>query len=517
VRIASPPVPISPETPASYASSPEETRYVRFHGSPLPQESGAVPDAQAVAPNPFQTSSSDGERDEVDQVLLENTRRNSALGSRPEPGRGNGAPDAVKATLARFAGVPRRSAVQPASGRREENGLVMSQSSRPALDVDAFKRLLLTGESGTPADQAMPASTHTTSPPATNNDSSSSNADTASVSQYSIFEPSAPVITDTPRTSHELDREAAATEREVVVAETTMEKKPPIPRPRHGKSLASSLTNLQSPLTNEVARNNQITPASALEDLRLSSPSDLNKPLPPPPVDNSFPTTADPTVSPIFEAPAATRRPPTPPLTRRRSQHRSQSLKASKSALQGTSSDTHLGGDFSLDQNFTPTAAKVPPPPPMRRQKRFSDIGIQRSEATVHEEEASLITSSQPQLSPSSSMTSLSQSKPQPPPSRTPSGAKRLPRISGGSPSMGPPPPPPRRVRGSSRSSFDSQIAVLPHDPRSSSELRRTSTDSSRNASSQSTSQDILADLAALQLDVDRLRSKQGEGTSNTK
>ncbi len=82
---------------------------------------------------------------------------------------------------------------------------------------------------------------------------------------------------------------------------------------------------------------------------------------------------------------------------------------------------------------------------------------------------------------------------------------------------MAPPLPSPRKARALSRSSLDSQSAVLPYEPRGSNEFRRASTDSSRDVSGQSTSKDILADLAALQKEVDLLRNRQGNEGGATK
>ncbi len=545
VRIASPPVPISPQTPASYVSSPGETRYVNFPASPQPPDSGNLPYAQALASNPFQasSSSSDGERDDVDEELLENTRQNSALGSPNQRDTGNGtAGSAVQATLARFAGVPRRSTAPPTSGSGEQKGggSSSSKSSRPALDFDAFKRLLLTGEPGVTAEQAIPTSTSATSPLPVHSDSSSSNTDTASVSQHAIFEPPPTVITDTPRTSHEFDREDAVSERGVVLVEATTDKKPPVPKPRHGKAPGDSSSSLPLPINHGPTRTRHRTDGPTAANHPIPSLSDLNKALPPAPIDNSFPPAVEPGVSDTLQAHASLRRPPTPPLTRRRSQRRSQSMPESYNVSPKVLSEAVAGTTSSPDLETPTVASKAPPPPPSRRQKRASDIGLQSLGATVQvqeeeeeeekveeeeveeeeggggeeeegeevEEEDIYMTSTQPQLSPSSSMTSLSQSKPQPPPSRNPSAAKRLSRLSTGSPTMAPPVPPPRRVRGSSRSSFDSQVAVL--NPGPSNESRRPSTESSWNPSGPSTSKDILADLAALQMEVDSLKSKQG-------
>src|SRR5204863_7145007 len=60
---------------------------------------------------------------------------------------------------------------------------------KQALDVDAFKRLLLTGESGKGASSGASAPPASAFQPMIQGDSSSSTADSASVSRQSIFEP----------------------------------------------------------------------------------------------------------------------------------------------------------------------------------------------------------------------------------------------------------------------------------------------------------------------------------------
>jgi hypothetical protein len=418
----------------------------------------------------------------------------------------------VTEALVRAATLPRGAAVPPPFTDGDQNENSKGKASRPALDVDAFKRLLLTGVSEVPANQAMSASTHVSLPPAVNSGSSSSVADTASLSQHSMFEPLPPILPDTPWTSHELDGEVATKEEEILIVETTMDKKPPVPRPRHGKPLSRTSTAPPYPITDTVTQVTRMDPVLPPEAPLILSPSDLNKPLPLPPIDNSFPRAADPTVSDTFQDHPSIHRPPTPPMPRRRSQRRSQFGKEVFDGSQVHLPAVYIGGSSPVEQEPTTGHAKAPPPPPTRRQKRTSAIGLQSSEPTVQEEGDTGITTTQLQLSPASSMTSLSQFKPQPPPSRNPSAAKRASLVSTSSLTMAPPIPPPRRARGSSRSSFDSQGAVSSPELHHRNEVRRPSTDSGRNVSGQQTSTDILADLATLQMEVDMLRNKQTAG-----
>lgn len=511
VRIASPPVPISPVTPASYASSPEEIRQGGLPGSTSFTISENVPFAQALASNPFQSSLSDGEPEDVDTEVLENTRRNSALGSKYDQGSKEETSDTVKATLAKFAHLPRRSAALPDSTHGEQNELSSGNTARAVMDVDAFKRLLLTGVSESPTAQTIPALTRAPSQLVLTSDSSSSNTDTASISQHSIFEPVTPTVADTPRTSLEIQRIEVSGDRGAIVVDSAPNKKPPIPKPRHGKPISHGATTL-STSTSEQATGTADVP----EKDRISSSSDLNKPLPLPPRDSLFPLVADSSLSDDSQAHLLLRRPPTPPLTRRHSQRSSQSVRESFSEPRTPPLIEQMGSASPIDQNSRVADSKAPPPPPTRRQKRASATHSQASEATVQEGIDSYITSTQPQLSPASSVNSLSQFKPPPPPSRKPSAAKRLSRVSTASPTMVPPLPPPRRVRGSSRGSLEGPTAISNYDLDNGNNVRRPSTDSYRNVSGQSTSEDILADLAALQKEVDTLRIKQKYRTDGT-
>ena len=451
----------------------------------------------------------------MDIEVLENTWRNSALGSKSNLGSKEETSDTVKATLARFAGLPSRLAASPDFGHGEQNELSSGNTSRPAMDVDAFKRLLLTGVSEAPAARAIPTLTQAPSQLVVTSDSSSSNTDTASVSQHSIFEPVAPTIADTPRTSLDLQRIEVSGDRGAMIVDSATNKKPPIPRPRHGKPLGHGATTLSASTIQQVIQ--ATGTADVPEKPRISSPSDLNKPLPLPPRDSSFPLAADSSLSDDSQAQLLPRRPPTPPLTRRQSQRSSQSVQESLSEPQTPPLIEQIGSASSIDHNSRVADSKAPPPPPTRRQKRASATHPQASEASIQEGIDSYITPTQPQLSPASSINSLLQSKPQPPPSRKPSAAKRLSRVSTASPTMAPPLPPPRRVRGSSRGSLDGPTVISNYDSDNGNNVRRPSTDSYRNVSGQSTSKDILADLAALQKEVDTLRIEQKHRTDSTK
>jgi hypothetical protein len=80
----------------------------------------------------------------------------------------------------------------------------------------------------------------------------------------------------------------------------------------------------------------------------------------------------------------------------------------------------------------------------------------------------------------------------------TPSYLKRL------SQGLPPPPPPPRRGRGSSRSSIDTSRPSM-------ASLGLSETGGSRSSTPRSDTRDILADLAALQREVDAARAGAGQ------
>ena len=379
-----------------------------------------------------------------------------------------------------------------------------------AIDVDAFKRLLLTGESGREGSggAVVPpvSATHSIIP----GDSSSSTADSASVSRQSIFEPITSTSTDTPRTSHELDFDDAGVERRSMYSPTAPQarQKPSVPKTRHGKPLAET-----KPSTSEAITTFGIGDASSARTYIPSSQSpttdvtkDLNKPLPPPPVDSSFPMPKS--ESPKLETvlPARAKRPPTPPLARRQSQMKGKKPQQARNSSSIVFAVEDPSPSSPTDSQNAPSTMKAPPPPPQRNVKRASTHGTPSSEPH-------LPISDSPRRPSAGFLADLNTGidragqRVAEPPSRTPSSASRasasLNSTSG--PGAPPPLPPPRRMRGLSRSSTDSQRPA-------SSELMRPSTESSRNVSGQSNATDILADLAALQREVDALRDNHGGG-----
>jgi hypothetical protein len=147
------------------------------------------------------------------------------------------------------------------------------------------------------------------------------------------------------------------------------------------------------------------------------------------------------------------------------------------------------------------TTTKAPPPPPQRRLNLASTYEAPSNETQLPVRDTSRRPSSMLSADDNSG-TNGGLHLPANALSRTPSSASRASACLTGtaSPGVPPPPPPPRRMRGLSRSSIDSQRPA-------SSDLRQPSTESSPSVSGTSNAADILADLAALQKEVDALRN----------
>ena len=386
-----------------------------------------------------------------------------------------------------------------------------TSSSRVPLDVDAFKRLLLTGDKG-PTPTSAPPTPSTSGFPlhGAQYGDSSSNTDASSLSRQSILGSQTDLHLETPRTSHEISPSEEDHQYQFQPRSPKSERfSAPVSRIRGGNALKGAL-----PQTAGFAE-----PASYTSQYELAhppsamtksprSPTDLNKPLPPPPTshspdsltDSSGAISLNPT-EPLSGSPAASaprvRAAPPPPLSRRLSQLRSQHPSNSP----GTS--TSIAEENVTELLSSPINAKPPAPPPPRRR------GTDRSQSSLENRPPS-------ELEPDAgkSLTKSQSPKPPPPPRRNPSlSSAKLPRRVSPNmpkPSSMPPPPPPRR-RASSGSSLGSR--------RISSEVNhadveghlagitaRSSIDIDPTESANE--KDVLADLSALQREVDALRGK---------
>ena len=346
-----------------------------------------------------------------------------------------------------------------------------SKSQKQALDVDAFKRLLLTGERAAP----VQLSTLPSQPPTQLASDNSSTTDTASLSQRSILEPVPQTIEETPRSS--IDQETSDGDAQRSQGQEAR-RRPPPPKPRYGKPISET--------TGRVPKGPGPSTASASE----SSPY----------VSAQAPTTSTETFPPLIgssgglDPSEVKKRPPTPPLTRRKSQNKTATRPGIERNTSSRYSITSSSADEPLSPNPIPaTPGKMqPPPPPPPPTRRINSQSARKVSADLPmtEEEDDAEAASIDRVSVSSKRISL----------------------------IPPPRPPPRRNRGSSRSSVDSQqppVAAqlgMTSSARTSGEYRRPSNASteSRNVSGASNATDILADLAALRKEVDAARGSAG-------
>lgn len=521
VRVQSPP-----------PSSPEDISIPQKPPTPIPRQD----DVQSAADDPFDSSSSD-----VSDISDDGTTtvKSDYIPANPF--------QKTLATLEHTEG-----AQDPAPTTATSGG---QKAGRASLDVDAFKRLLMTGSTGRteisgPTGDVTPAALpyNMSSPPSTHtshhalNDGTST--DTSSVSKQSLFEPIQENHPESPRTSHEVSD--PDDERRGLRAESSSKsdrKKPPPPSSKHGKLIRVELrddnlsSGLESPALLETKKSQQSLSGRSL----LQSPSltDLNKPLPAAPT-KPLPaaprrTSHDSDRESIFDVEAAGKRPeppspsssvkrkiaPAPPLSRRHSQL------ISDSKLNSTPTG-RLSPNFEEPLSYVESPPQIqskapPPPPPSRRPASIRNISYD-------------IPVVSPPLSSPEPEKPMKSPAPAPPPTRMASK-----RLSGRPPSVhslevsnrrlsAVPPPPPPRQRASSGTSMEAP-ALSPGQPRTSNEYFRKSIEETRRGSQASqpeqmenveadsasvvVTSDILADLAALQKEVDALRGVQEkEGVS---
>ena len=514
---------ISP--PQSPVDAPERPRRLSDGrtGSPPPPPVTVTPE-DVAATNATSTADPDLQR------ALLNTRRNSH-GAEPLP---PPAPIGVmRAPYNPFARTLATSDSQLGVQRAatEERGNERPSGGPPKMNVDMFKNLLMTGS----VSPSPPVTQHTRP-----QQSQHSSTDTSSASRQSLFDPAHESHPESPSTS--FDRQSITDEDEEednehvsLMGPTTSrpepEGPPPPPKHRHGRALRP-----KGPQTVSFADFNESIPAgwqqppgvrtppvnSPLQGiLRPSTPrsptSDLNKPLPnkplPPPPEaqaapeaptstmvNEKPETLPSVPQPEASLPKKTP-PPPPPTSRRQGQGQNRSR-----------SGSNLTQNSIQEEDETPkSAAKaIPPPPPARRAHQAS---AQPSPAVI----------TPPITEPSSP---VSDNKPiPPPPRRNPSkpgsshirsssnaSSHSIPRHEGGAP---PPAPPPRRGAGTARSSMSengyrrSSVHSVGSDASS---LRQIGGGAHAEEPPKQPERDIMADLAALQAEVDALRAGAGHG-----
>lgn len=410
------------------------------------------------------------------------------------------------------------------------------------MDVDAFKNILLTGS----AVPSPPAS----GPPQHAQDSNSS-TDVSSMSRQSLFDPYFEINQETPRTSFDqMDYSSTSDDDEegsslMSSSERLDDFAPPAP-PKHSNrkpivtrgpqtvsfaDFEDTIPGVPKALVPPVdtSKTNTLKPHTLHR-----SPSDLNKPLPPPPQDVAGPGStalnAPGSTTTTTEPNSQTKKvPPPPPPASRRGGHSAtvQGLGRSPSSAQPNSSNIN---ETSTSKSGDPTSKSgpAPPPPPSRKSRPLSQ---------------SATPADTPSETPSLAPNNETRSAPMPPPpprrnpskhatgtsiNRTPSTASRSSarkEIQPPSNHNAPAPPPPRRGGNAKRESLDGPSRPSIESERRGSEM---SVESGKWNPSQPVAEtaeplgveqpaspgstDILADMNALQAEIDALRAKAGRG-----
>ncbi|KAF1988190.1 hypothetical protein K402DRAFT_452915 [Aulographum hederae CBS 113979] len=569
VRISSPPR--SPPLSSTPYSEDDEYSSPTYPKSPPFFKTSFGVDAGADSFERDAASESEGTEDEE---LARNTRQNSiGLNSEEQPDK-----------MMSVSGVPRNpfsrtlANMEPSAGATvQQNASGSKENQKPAMDVDAFTRMLMTGHATpTPPENHTAGATNSQKSAATLGVDSSSSTDTSSISRQSVFDHPHELHPESPRTSYErtsFDDDDRA--KLMGDGPKPPKKKPPPPQRHHGKavvpkgpqtvSFSDFEPSVPPPIQAPVGGNAALRPHTLHR-----TPSDLNKPLPPPPdtpTESGAPELADmeqqhsskplpaPTTtetdtqpqpqpqSPMPPPPSSSKRTaPTPPLARRQSQLRSTASNSSP-APRSRSNTASSYQDLDQPNSYPPSLAEStssvsgvktapPPPPPARRGGAGGgslagsshtpaglDLGSSSSTQTAS------ATGSGIARSPSTSI----KSPPIPPASRRLSSSQRSSPASIAPAIVSPPPPPPPR-RASGRSSLDGtgrgslelsrQVSAgsrrESREVKSAGVVEQRGEDAGRGegegASEGADGKDILADMLALQREVDALRGRYGSG-----
>jgi len=421
--------------PATSFQKPKVVKKVRVQSPPpsSPESAGAPDDYSRYGPNADESSSSDDENEGgISNPFNITLPGNSADDHDRESSRENGGEDFSSP-------IPHRAPPNPFQRTLQDlelgtNEVAQSAGSpvgmRGALDVDAFKRLLLTGQAGGPgaAQIAAPASASVPTPhgahPTAQTSDGASLTDTSSISRQSIFDATYPSIHDTPRTSHEISEPEGDDDRHGLIgtprpkaqSPTTLRKKPPPPSSRHGKLIKVELKG-----KDKQEGNDRPSPALPLPSMVLpepTSPLEVNKPLPPAPhrhpieeeAESIFDREAAGKVpepaGDLVEEPLPIARPPTPPKA------------ASSTPTSATSAQQPI---------------KKPPPPPRRHHHGRSEskasivVNTPALNEITHPDELDTLArrSSQDSTRSRSSSLRVSIHAPAPPPPRRPTHNSR--------------------------------------------------------------------------------------------
>ncbi|KAM5480282.1 hypothetical protein McanCB56680_005127 [Microsporum canis] len=352
------------------------------------------------------------------------------------------------------------------------------RTKRATMDVDAFKRLLLTGNPGT--------------------DGTDDNK--------------GPSSRETVATEQDKHREQSQSQQQP--EKRTQKLPPPPPKSRRGKAIPRSTesTTESTPARPAEAPVSPQAPHNTTSHTK-SPASSIHGAPPPSPLPRRQAARSEPSL------PANTqhKRPPTPPLARRHSQMKRSSASATTSRLSLPPNSTNpLNRPASLNSATNP---KTPPPPPSRRagSGNHTDHG---STASSIADTASIDTSIQHHHKEESEASPRHNSHLHPPSHshNTPVSASSRPQ-----------PPPPRRTTGSSSSAHSTDINStstrrppsistekdshhLPPPPPPLRKSSRSSNIAEPDVSAPSNANDILADLSRLQQELDEFRGQYGDG-----
>lgn len=395
VRVQSPP-PSSPESASAERSYPKYPLPPRDEGD---SSSVSSPSINGEEEDPFQN-----EAPPLPEDVLAPMERVEV--PQPQPYTGRGPPP-----------NPFQKTLEDMEQAAKDGGSTSAEHASPAgkgLDVEAFKKLLLTGQG--PAPGAAGTTGSATLHPTGLAGDGGSMTDASSVSRQSIFENNNHSL-ESPRTSHEISEPEADEEKRGLISQPQPKQSgsrkklpPPPPATRHGKSIKVGPVGQDRPQALERRTSGGLADTSSGRRASLS-PTDVNKPLPEPPARSEY----DPKES-IFDKEAAGKvpevdidpdadvvpspRPPTPPNM-------------------SHSSSTPV-------QNPTSTLRKPAPPPPRGAHARTES----KTQAELPEEPATPSRSSMDSVRSRSSSIRLSTAAPVPPPPRRPAGHRSSPSVS---------------------------------------------------------------------------------------
>ncbi|QKX64070.1 uncharacterized protein TRUGW13939_11243 [Talaromyces rugulosus] len=498
VRIATPPVPSPPQPAAESSRSyfPAAPTTTRTLHSPPPLGAGDSDDSSdESASDPFNPHAS----------AVDTSRNNNSNNINDEPRYQQRTTSQNDTSVLNNPGSRLSVATEP-QGRGVEEASSMESSKKSSnnatLDVDAFTRLLLTGNADQLSDPKKTATTRIDtasdlSTPPSQIDNDNNNVETekhpaASASQRTYSD----------NTSNNLGTavQSLKAEPDDSIQRTASVKrpKPPPPKTRHGKPIKAEEYQQSRKSSAESYPSGESSQKPIYPTTSISPPSNYREEmaaaLEANPSSNSSDSGITDDVSSLHRTSSQSKRPPTPPLARRHSQ-----IKPNKTPQPPRPRDNlhrislpPRGLGLQIPGPPSP-GFKTPPRPPSRRHGE----PLAGSHADSLPQPKSSLSQDHPVPSPTFAVVEdPSSTESSSPPSRQPS-IKRTP--SGSATHMAPPPPPPpRRARTSSKSSLNNPAAAL---------QTKTADDQAESEPQPSShAKDILADLSRLQQEVDSLR-----------